>query len=491
MIKIELFRNEDINNINDNMKTIIERATRKKINTVNPLINEFNEIQNIILENIKNKKRIIYGGTAWNLLVKNINKKDAIYSDIDMPDIDFYSNEPIKDMQELCDILASKGYEFVQGKNAQHDESYKIFVNFHEYCNITYMPSNIFFSIQHTFVDGFKLIHPKVVLIDLLRQYNDPVNSMWRMEKNFKRGNILLKYYPFEVSKKENVKEKLKDNNIDIIKDIFEYLVFNKSKKIIWIDYNVMDVYLNPSKNLTEQKVKFNGYDIEIISQDLYNDTKDIYYKLQELWAKNNKLDKFSEEITIKEYYPFFQFLDRKVEFYHKNTLLLTIYGNNDYCIPFNLIDVENTTKSIMVGTFNVCVLYLIIKNQLLYINKDRETQYIINYTLYKLIDTKNKFLTKNKLTIIDETIFQDFKADCFGITHNPLYSFMKSSLNGRKDKSKIPKSRIQIYDPSEQLSKDNFKADNYYFSNTSGNIINNPNDLIINLNQNIVNSIV
>ena len=49
-------------------------------------------------------------------------------------------------------ILSKEKYEYISGQNANHDESYKIFINFHEYCNITYMPANIFYSILYIII---------------------------------------------------------------------------------------------------------------------------------------------------------------------------------------------------------------------------------------------------------------------------------------------------------------------------------------------------
>jgi hypothetical protein len=61
------------------------------------------------------------------------------------------------------------------------------------------MPSNVYFSVPTLLVEGIKIFHPKMLLIDILRQYNDPINSVWRIQKNFFRGNILLDLYPLEL----------------------------------------------------------------------------------------------------------------------------------------------------------------------------------------------------------------------------------------------------------------------------------------------------
>ena len=105
MYKIDYFRDKDINLIKDNIDSLIKMAEIKKIKTIGPYIEDYHKIKKIILEFIKNKKRILYGGSAWDILIKNINPNDGFYKEYDMPDIDFYSTDPITDTIKICNKL--------------------------------------------------------------------------------------------------------------------------------------------------------------------------------------------------------------------------------------------------------------------------------------------------------------------------------------------------------------------------------------------------
>ena len=51
--------------------------------------------------------------------------------------------------------------------------------------------------------------------------------------------------------------------------------------------------------------------------------------------------------------------------------------------------------------------------------------------------------------------------------------------MMSRRNRKLMPRSAIHPYDPEER--RDNYPIDGYYFNNYSGNIINNPKDLIFN----------
>ena len=106
------------------------------------------------------------------------------------------------------------GYKNIQVKSATHLETFTLFVDFFAYCDATYMPSNLFHRMPLFQIGKLKLAHPKFILIDILRMYNDPITSYWRIE-NFKRAIHLLKYYPLET------KGNFTKINIDIIQIIY------------------------------------------------------------------------------------------------------------------------------------------------------------------------------------------------------------------------------------------------------------------------------
>ncbi len=481
MSKISLMRDKDIDIVNENVDDIIERAHNKEISLLKPTLEEFNKIKNIILDFIKSKKRIIYGGYAWNTLVSNINPKDAFYKENHFTDVEFYSNKPIDDMKELCDILFDKGFSFIQGKSAQHSETYTIFVEFTPCCDISYMPTHIFNTMMTETINGLKLVHPRFIYVDILRQFNDPILSFRRLDKNIKRGKILIQNFPLIFNQKsiDQVKSKLKSNKRISGATINENLLSDllKMKSLIFIGNIAFNAYINPNVNIKKQTTIYDGMTpIEVISTNLVIDTKNIHNNIIKYFLDHNQSEQMSEKIVIEQYYPFFQFTDKKVIFKYENQPFLIIYGNNEKCIPFNEISItiDKSLSPINIGTFNMLFMFSLIKYHISFTTKDKNEQQLQDYYLYSLLMSKNKFLNDNNKTVLDETIFEDFKINCIGITESPMRKYYKSM----RDRTLLSRSSITPYDPESK--RDNYPTDSYYFNNTSGNIINNDKDLII-----------
>jgi len=473
--KFDFMREKDINIVKENVNVIIEKAHNKEIQIIEPVLEEFKSVKSVILNFIKKEKRIIYGGYAWNALISKVSPKDAFYKETDYTDVEFYSNKPIEDMKKLCDILDSKGFKYIQGKSAQHEDTYTIFVNFTGYCDITYVPSNIFYSMMTETINGFKFVHPKFVMVDILRQYNDPIISYRRLDKNIIRGQLMMKYYPFELSTNIIEMPTLSTEATQLVDYIIPNLV--KSKSILFIGKIALNAFATPNKNISEQTTTYSNNVIELISTNLSKDVSVLYNIILKYFIENKKSEEFNDKILLEQYYPFFQFTDKKAVFKYNGSPFLIIYGNNEKCIPFININFsfKNNNYEIKIGTFNVVFMFELIKYHYAYINNDKHNQNLQDYIMYKLIEYRNSFLEENKKTILDETIFEDFKVDCFGTPMSPVRKYMLS----RRDRKLMPKSSIYPYDPKEQ--KYNYQTESYYFSNYSGNIINNPRDLIFN----------
>ena len=103
-----MYRLDDVEDIKKNISKIQEKSLIEFKTKYEPTISEYKETMNYVLEFIKEKKKIIYGGYAQNKLIQIKNPDDVFYREIDTPDIEFYSFEPIKDIVDLCDFLYEK-----------------------------------------------------------------------------------------------------------------------------------------------------------------------------------------------------------------------------------------------------------------------------------------------------------------------------------------------------------------------------------------------
>lgn len=439
-----MYRQTDIELVKKNIDTIKDDAMRKKLDTLEPTLKEFKEVYEIIVEYIKKNKLKIYGGYAQNHLIKIKNEHDSFYKELDLADIEFYSYEPMKHLIELCDILQSKGYKYIQGSEGVHEETYKIFVNFINYCDITYMPKNVYDNIPIIEDKGILYTDPHFMLIDAFRVYADPLTSYFRLDKTFNRFNTLMKYYPFKLEKAD---EKLQYQNANIeTKTFIRHHVLHNSQLIIIGHY----AYNYLVKKVKKQFVVDNCPYYQTISIN-YDEDK---VKLRTFLTENLK------NISYKEFYPFSQFYDKHTEFYQNGICILKLYGHNNRCI----VNQYSEKKKVYFGTFQLIFLYLLVDYHYAIIRRDEieKKNYMILIT--RLLKARNLYLDGHSKTILDRTPFQEFTLQCLGSTEDPL---RMARLEEKKKRSEGKQVKFR-YDPKGSPGK----VPNYKFNNSSGNEI-------------------
>ena len=200
---------------------------------------------------IREKKRKIYGGYAQNKLIIQKKPDDKFYDDDEIADIDFYSPDPVQDILNLSNKFLDLKFKNIYGTEAQHHETYTIFVEFEKVCDISYVPSNIFNRIPFVEIDGIHYCAPQFMMIDLYRAFTDPiVSGLLRWEKTFPRILTLQKHYPFsqatkkipipsEINKTSNITKSMITSILDLLKD--------KKSTIIYGSY-VYNCYINLTK---------------------------------------------------------------------------------------------------------------------------------------------------------------------------------------------------------------------------------------------------
>jgi hypothetical protein len=433
-----MYRNNDIDILQKNILNIEKEANKEYKNKFEPKIEESKVIFDIVLDYVKKNKKIIYGGFAQDKLIKMKNKNDFIYEENEINDIEFYSSEPLKDLHELCDIIYNKTKINTSGKNAQHEGSFSIFVNFIQYCDITYQPKNINNNAPYILYNGLRLIHPYFIINDFYRIFTDPMTSYRILNKTFNRYNKIIKYYPFETKNKNITFEKNNDKILNIIRK----KIIHNSKLIVIGNY-AYNYYLKKNKDTNLINIDY----YELISIDYNNDLNNILNKLQKL---------FDNKITVNKYVKFFQFFDEKTDFLYNDKIILRLYNNNNRCIVYR----ESKKKKCYFGTTQLVILYLLSNYHYYLINKNNIANNYINM-INNLNKTRNNYLDKNNLTILDKTPFQEFIIKCIGNTIEP---FRMHRLKLIKDKHKI----LYNYEPSKNIKE----PENRIFDNESGNII-------------------
>lgn len=445
-----MYRNEDLKTINRNLGKLEDKAKEIYITQYEPTIEENRKVYDIIKEYIKKNNLIIYGGYAQNSLIKKMNEKDAFYREIDLADIEFYSFDPLQDLINLCDILYSKKFKFVEGKEGAHCETYKIFVNFHNYLDISYLPKNIFNNCPTIINEGMRMTHPHFMLIDAYRVYTDPMTSYFRLNKTFSRFTKLMEYYPFNKNAIYNeFKFEIKLTETQY-KEINSFILNNflKKRKLIIMGFHAFNRLMTKAKmpdNYFIQEPYF-----EIISYNYNKDKEDIF----------NLLQKTFKDIKKKSYYKFSQFFDKSSEYYYKDQLILRLYGNNERCTVYKYSKKNN----LYYGTLQLQILYLLIHYNIGKIRNNNFMQTFNISMITRLLKARDKYLEKSNKTILQKSPFQEFTFKCFGDPKDILRTSMLKMLENKK-KGKQMK---YAYRPTD---KKGVKPE-FYFENTTGDII-------------------
>ncbi len=454
-----MYREEDLLKIEENYDKIRNESAKEYKTYYEPTLTEISNVYKAIKNFIKKNKRIVYGGFAQNMLIKIKNPDDVFYTEIDgafynlpdIADIEFYSPNPVGDLIALTEELYSQGFKHIEGKEGLHGETYKIFVNFDNYCDISYMPQHVFNNLPVVEIEGIKCAEPHFMLVDAYRVLTDPMTSYWRIDKSIKRFQKILKYYPIDDKHYESPLQTKKSDNVDVLKYVKKFI---KKSKLIVVGIYAFNYF---AKKVSDKLVTDIPY-YELISTELEKDGKHIYKHL---------VHKFGNKITTKEYYPFCEFLDRRIEYYYNGNLILKLYGNNHRCIVYNFSDKKKTHF----GTYNLVMMYLFFEYYYNYINRNNQNVDLLKKIIGKFYKLRNVYLTKKNITVLDDSPFKDFTFKCYGI---PLDVKRTALLEGL-EMFKRGKRKFK-YNPSGKPGK----APDFSFANSSGNQIVNEKYLVL-----------
>lgn len=281
----------------------------------------FDEVKKFIID----KKLILYGGYAINLLLSDTDK---FYEDFTLNDYDCYSVNAKNDAIELVKILTDKGYKYIQLKTALHEDTFKVYADFEQILDITQV-DKIFFdnlsklSSKERRTDIYKYFPKKekgitispVLLLkrNLYFELARPYASIHRwyklyprlMKLNnnpiFEKKTIEIKHdLPLKIN--ENVDKLLKyiQKNKYIIVGNFAYSIHNKDKLMKY--NNNIESYLSILSSTYEKTAN----EIKLLLDNIID--KELYYlKVVDFDSKfglmNNSKKIVIVDIATKKHY--------------------------------------------------------------------------------------------------------------------------------------------------------------------------------------------
>ncbi|MEM3061913.1 MAG: hypothetical protein QW303_00005 [Nitrososphaerota archaeon] len=168
----------------------------------------------IVLQFILTKKRILYGGIAIDLALKE-KGHEGIYAPDSIPDYDFMSPDFYNDSNELADILYKEGLPEISAINALHLNTRRVRTNFIPVADITYIPPDLYEKIPTIKTKSeLIIVHPDFQRLDMHRVFNFPFQNppfeaiLERFNKDQKRFKILADQYPIVSDiKNDNMRE--------------------------------------------------------------------------------------------------------------------------------------------------------------------------------------------------------------------------------------------------------------------------------------------
>ena len=409
-----MYRIDDKKDMRTKLKDLEKKAKSIALDILEPTKNTLESIKTIIYGYIRANGLKIYGGMGLNIMLEK-DGKEVIYGDYEQTlDVDVYSTDPINDGINIANLLFGAGYNFIQLRDAIHEETYKLYVETICFMDITYVPKNIYNNIPYRLIDGLHIVSPSWMMIDSLRVIINPLTGWYRLEKSVNRLSLMSENYPI-AKNDQDFGIKIPDEMQKQAFSIIQNNIINSESCIVIGMYGV-NYMIKEFDDNTYNYSYINYY--EIISTSFKNDVKKIV---------DNLKNQFNERVRYQEMYPFFQYNDYSVNIYIDNICVCKIYSSGKNTIPYHTLPALdfNDNKinllkgTIMVGSFALHLMFFlinIIKYKIVRDKMNINLQYImINY----IIDLRKKYFLKTNKTIYDEGIYQEFVLTYKGVTLN------------------------------------------------------------------------
>lgn len=464
------YDSKDYDQIMEKLPALIDTAKRRAIEIMEPNLAERQRVRAVILDFVRTKERKMYGGTALNECIMTIDPKDRFYDDVVFSDLEFYSPEADLDVVELCNILHKGGFAYVKAREAQHDETYSIFVNFQLYCDITYMPAKIYANVRVIKIGDINYVHPHFIYIDYLRIINSPLTmAEQRWEKIFKRSYLLLRYFPLELFLGE-LKINTQTETAAIVNEIRNRLLTDKDFYEVslitgYLAYNFFVKHAVREAHSRQKGRQSQGINIvRFRCENPFVEVMSINYQRSIQTAYDFLIENVPDasQLSMREYFPFFQFMGRLTVFLYRDQPILKIFDTHDTCIP-NI----STNVNYMYVSYQYLLMYFMMMRFRAFVD-ELHTEYT-NYRILtsNLIQVRNWYLETFKKGPINNSVFGEFRIGCFGSTTS---SFRLSQFRSI-EKGKRGKNPIYTYYPDRHYTEVS-DVKKFIFSNSSGNLI-------------------
>jgi len=159
------------------------------------------KMMDIVKKFVQDEKVMCYGGTAINnVLPKN---KQFYNPSVDIPDYDFFSENPQKLCIKLSKQLKKAGLESVEAKPGMHLGTFKVFCEYVGVADISAMNHEMFEKLWKDSLvkDGIHYVPPDFLRMNVYLELSRPMGDVSRWKKVYSRLQLLNQEYPMTCPK--------------------------------------------------------------------------------------------------------------------------------------------------------------------------------------------------------------------------------------------------------------------------------------------------
>lgn len=251
---------------------------------------------NIVEEFLRQSGRICYGGMAINAHLPPATK----FYDFSktLPDYDFFTPEPEKDVHELTRQLKNGGFDDVSARMGMHEGTMKIFVNYNGVADITFLPQWLYNNLKRKAIheDGITYADADFLRMNMYLELSRPHGEVERWEKVYKRL-VLLNLAKMPVSGRcKSLKGRTTHMNKDVHDAILDYII---KHKIIYAGADLKRIYEHPktfsAKMFSKSRspiitfVQNPEFHLPILRQIIHDKDRKLTLKITK-WDTNNEI---------------------------------------------------------------------------------------------------------------------------------------------------------------------------------------------------------
>jgi hypothetical protein len=232
-----VFTSADVDDVAEDARHLMAEADALRARVIEPTKDAHVRAVRFALEYVARHGLVVYGGFARALLEDGSVDKacDACV------DVDCHSARPIHDVKRLCDALAADGFKFVNAKNSLHEETYSICIGPQKLCDVSYVPRPVLARLPTVEVGGFRVVHPKLVTLDVLKMLSTPVHTYWRLDKTLERASAFFERHPLEAQAPCERPPALRGASADAACALFD--VLRPRRSLLWLgDAAIADI---------------------------------------------------------------------------------------------------------------------------------------------------------------------------------------------------------------------------------------------------------